>query len=51
MDMNFHWAKNHVAQKEFLIYLRPGHTNLGDYATKHHSPAHHRLVIPLYLHI
>ena len=50
MDMNFHWVKDRVNNKEFLVYWRPGPTNLGEYATKHHSPAHHCLVRPLYLH-
>ena len=51
MDMNFHWVKDRVSQKEFLVFWRPGHSNLGDYATKHHSPAHHILVRPIYLHV
>ena len=42
MDMRFHWLCNRaVSQKKFQIYWRPGKTNLADYFTKHHSPAHH----------
>ena len=51
MDMNFHWVKDRISQKEFLVFWRPGHANLGDYSTKYHSTAHHILVIPLYLHV
>ena len=43
MDMRFHWLRDRsVNQKQFRIYWRPGKTNLADYFTKHHSPAHHR---------
>ena len=42
MDMRFHWLRDRsVNQKQFRIYWRPGKTNLADYFTKHHSPAHH----------
>ncbi len=43
MDMRFHWLRDRsVNQKQFRIYWLPGKTNLADYFTKHHSPAHHR---------
>lgn len=41
MDMRFHWLRDHEAQGQFRIYWRPGGTNLADYFTKHHPPAHH----------
>ena len=41
MDMRFHWLRDREAQGQFRIYWRPGKTNLVDYFTKHHSPAHH----------
>jgi hypothetical protein len=41
MDMQFHWLRNQEAQGQFKIYWQPGGTNLGDYFTKHHPPAHH----------
>ncbi len=41
MDMRFHWLQDHEAQDQLRIYWRPGKTNLADYFTKHHSPAHH----------
>jgi hypothetical protein len=41
MDMRFHWLRDREAQGQFKIYWRPGGTNLADYFTKHHAPAHH----------
>jgi hypothetical protein len=41
MDMRFYWLRNQEAQNQFKIYWRPGQTNLEDYFTKHHPPAHH----------
>jgi hypothetical protein len=50
IDMRFYWIKDRTRQGQFLVYWRPGVTNLADYHTKHHSPAHHRLVRPSFLH-
>jgi hypothetical protein len=50
MDMRFFWIRNRVSQGQFVIYWRPGKTNLGDYVSKHHSGKHHRRVRPAYLH-
>jgi hypothetical protein len=41
MDMHFHWLCDQEAQGQFKIYWQPGGTNLADYFTKHHPPAHH----------
>ena len=41
MDMRFHWLRDCEAQGQFRIYWRRGKTNLADYFTKHHPPAHH----------
>ena len=41
MDMIFYWVRDRVNQGQFIIYWRPGVTNLGDYFTKHHPPSHH----------
>jgi len=41
MDMRFHWLCDREAQMQFNIYWHPGSTNLADYFTKHHAPAHH----------
>ena len=50
IDMRFYWIHDCTIQGQFLIYWHPGITNLGDYHTKHHSPAHHQLMRPTYLH-
>lgn len=50
IDMRFYWIQDRTKQGQFIIYWRPGAQNLGDYHTKHHSPAHHRLMRPTYLH-
>jgi hypothetical protein len=41
MDMRLHWLRDCKAQGLFRIHWRPGKTNLADYFTKHHPPAHH----------
>jgi hypothetical protein len=50
MDMRFYWIKDILEQKQFDIGWAPGNTTLGDYFTKHHSPAHHKRMRPYYLH-
>jgi hypothetical protein len=50
MDMRYHWLTNRVRQKQFDVYWRPGHENLGDYHTKHHSAQHHKEMGGLILH-
>jgi hypothetical protein len=50
MDMRFYWIKDRVEQKQFNVGWAPGNTNLGDYFTKHHSLAHHKCMMPYYLH-
>jgi hypothetical protein len=44
MDMCFEWLKEREAKEQFCFYWRLGKTNLADYFTKHHLPAHHRNV-------
>jgi hypothetical protein len=41
MDTCLHWLKDREAQEHFRIHWRPGKSNLADYWTKHHAPAHH----------
>jgi hypothetical protein len=48
MDMRFYWVKDRVEQEQFNVGWAPGNTNLGDYFTKHHSPAHHKRMRPYY---
>jgi hypothetical protein len=39
-----------VEQGQFNVGWEPGDTNMGDYFTKHNSPAHHKRTIPYYFH-
>jgi hypothetical protein len=50
MDMRYHWLADRVHQKQFDVYWRPGHENLGDSHTKHHSAQHHKDMRGLILH-
>jgi hypothetical protein len=50
MDMRYHWLTDRVRQKQFGVYWRPGHENLGNYLTKHHSAQHHKYMRGLILH-
>ena len=42
IDMRFYWVKYRVAQKQFLVYWKPGKQNIADYVSKHHAPQHHK---------
>ena len=44
MDMRFYWVKDRVRQGQFTVHWRRGADNRADYFTKHHPPAHHRLM-------
>ena len=50
MDMRFYWVVDRINQGQFIVYWKPGTTNLGDYPTKHHSTEHHIKMRPVYLH-
>jgi hypothetical protein len=41
MEIRFEWLLDREQQGRFWIYWKPGKTNLADYFTKHHLPAHH----------
>eukprot|EP00804_Cyclotella_cryptica_P005837 CCRYP_000123-RA/>CCRYP_000123-RA protein AED:0.35 eAED:0.34 QI:0/0/0/1/0/0/3/0/533 len=50
MDMRYHWLRDRaVNQNQFRFYWRPGTLNWADYFTKHHPPAHHRHVRPVFI--
>jgi hypothetical protein len=49
MDMRFEWLLDREQQGQFKIYWRPGKTNLAEYFTNHHPPAHHRNVREIFL--
>ena len=46
IDMRFYWMQDRVDQQQFLIYWKPGPTNLEIYVSKQHSPGHHQLMRP-----
>jgi hypothetical protein len=48
-DMRYHWLKDRVAQNQFNLYWAPGKENRADYYSKHHPPAHHKLMRYQYL--
>jgi hypothetical protein len=50
MDMRLYWIKDRVKRGQFKIYWGPGYQNLADYFTKHHSPAHQKLIRNVYIH-
>jgi hypothetical protein len=50
MDMRFYWIKDRVKQGQFNVFWGPGFQNLADYFTKHHSPAHHKIMRDVYIH-
>lgn len=50
MDMRFYWIKDRQKQGQFQLYWSPGNTSRSDYFTKHHSPAHHRIMRRHYIH-
>ena len=50
IDMRFYCIRDRTSQGQLLIYWQPGITNLGNYHTKHHSPAHNQIMRPRYLH-
>jgi hypothetical protein len=45
MNIRFNWIKDHIAQGQFAVKWTPGHTIMGDYFTKHHSPGQHVLFL------
>jgi hypothetical protein len=50
MDMRFYWIQDRVSQGQFTVHWQKGSDNLADYFTKHHPPAHHILMRPIYIH-
>jgi hypothetical protein len=46
MDIILYWVNDRVEQDQFNVDWAPGDTNIGDYFTKHHSPAHHKCMRP-----
>jgi hypothetical protein len=50
MDMHFYWIKYRVKQGQCNVYWGTGYQNLADYFTKHHSPAHHKIMREICIH-
>lgn len=50
MEMRFFWVSDQVELGIFQVKWHPGHENLADYQSKHHTSAHHIAVRPWYLH-
>ena len=48
-DMNFHWIRCRIRQKQFEAKWAPGKNNLANAPTKHHQPAHHKRMRPINL--
>ena len=51
IDMRFYWVRDRIKQGQFVVYWAPGKWNLADYFTKHHPPAHHQQMRPIFLHM
>ncbi len=49
MDQHFHWLKCRDAQHQFKYLWQKGILNQADYASKHHTPKHHKHVQPVYV--
>jgi len=50
IDMRFYWIIDRIRQNHFRVYWKSKLGNLGDYFTKHHSPAHHQRMRPHFIH-
>ena len=50
IDMNCHWVRDRITQKQFKLKWERGAENLADHFTKHHPPAHHKKMRPMCLH-
>jgi len=49
-DMRYHWLQDRLRQGQFNLHWGPGKHNSADYFSKHHPPAHHKLMRSKYLH-
>jgi hypothetical protein len=51
IDMMLYWVRDRAQQGQHKIGWGPSAQNLGDYFTKHHTPAHHKGIMSMYVHI
>jgi len=49
-DMRYHWLQDRLRQGQFNLHWGPGKHNSADYFSKHHPPAHHKIMRSNYLH-
>ena len=49
-EMRYFYCCDQVEKRYFSVVWAPGLENLADYPSKHHPPAHHKHVRPIYLH-
>jgi len=45
--MQYHWIRDRVARKQFIVAWRPGAHNLADFFTKALSVKDHQMFLPL----
>ena len=45
-DMRYHWLRDPVLQKEFIVKWAKGIENKANYYTKHFAPTHHVQIRP-----
>ena len=48
-DMRYHWLRERAIRKILNIFWDKGSNNDADYFTKHHPPAHHRVIRQRYI--
>jgi hypothetical protein len=49
--MCFDWVHNRAVQNQFAIGWGPSVKNLGDYFTKHHTPARYKGICNIHIYI
>jgi hypothetical protein len=49
IDMHFYWVRDRTVPNQFDIGWEQSTKNLGDYFTKHHTPAHHKVIRKMYI--
>ena len=50
-DIRFHWIREQQLQNNIKVYWDKGTNNYANFFTKHHAPAHHKRMRPIYLHV
>ena len=50
-DINFHWIRYRIKQKQFKVTWGPEKLNFGDDSTKHHPVSYHKTMWPINLYV